>query len=207
MPTIQLPLSTFIEPTAQCMPPHNHFSAPKWDKSKLRELTQYFKELEYLFRDCGNTNYTQIKEYMARYITYDTAETWTGLPEFAATTTTVGNQAATAISYKNWKEAVIHLYPGAEKSTCYMVNELHQLVQDNFDLSAYTLGTFLTYYHEFQKDFSMASPAWQDPRQQGIPTSLRAKITRRLEILKPTHHPEDLYDVKDVYEAGNWHLK
>ncbi|KAG6875962.1 hypothetical protein C0993_006554 [Termitomyces sp. T159_Od127] len=140
-----------MEPTAQHMPPCNHFSAPKWDESKLRKLTQYFKKLEYLFRDCGITDHTQMKEYAARYVMYDTAETWTGLPEFAATTTPVGNQATTAISYKNWKEAMILLYPGAEESMCYMVNELHQLVQDNFDLSAYTLGTFLTYYHKFQK--------------------------------------------------------
>ncbi|KAG6894194.1 hypothetical protein C0993_012092, partial [Termitomyces sp. T159_Od127] len=32
-------------------------------------------------------------------------------------------------------------------------------------------------------------------------------IARRLEILKPTHHLEDPYNVKDVYEADNWHLK
>ncbi|KAG6894072.1 hypothetical protein C0993_012406, partial [Termitomyces sp. T159_Od127] len=149
MPTIQLSLPTLMELTAQCMPSCNHFSAPKWDKSKPRELTQYFKELEYLFRDCGITDHTQMKEYVARYITYNTAETWTGLPEFAATTIPVGNQAATAISYENWKEAIIRLYSGAEESTRYTVNELHQLVQDNFDLSAYTLGTFSTYYHEF----------------------------------------------------------
>ncbi|KAG6863385.1 hypothetical protein C0993_011750 [Termitomyces sp. T159_Od127] len=151
MLAIQLPLPTLMEPTAQCMPPCNHFSAPKWDKSKPRELTQYFKELEYLFRDCSITDYTQMKEYTARYIIYDTAETWTGLPKFAATTTPIGNQAATAISYENWKEAVICLYPGAEESMRYTVNELHQLVQDNFDLSAYTLGTFSTYYRKFQK--------------------------------------------------------
>ncbi|KAG6896549.1 hypothetical protein C0993_008273, partial [Termitomyces sp. T159_Od127] len=94
-----------MENTAQCMPPCNHFSAPKWDESKPRELTQYFKELEYLFRDCGITDHTQMKEYAARYIMYNTAETWTGLSEFAATTTPIGDQAATAISYKNWKEA------------------------------------------------------------------------------------------------------
>ncbi|KAG6866196.1 hypothetical protein C0993_007616 [Termitomyces sp. T159_Od127] len=154
MPTIQLSLPTLMEPTTQRMPPCNHFSAPKWDELKLRELTQYFKELEYLFRDCSITDHTQMKEYTARYITYNTAETWTGLPEFAATTTPVGNQAATAISHKNWKKAVIRLYPGAEESTRYT-----------------------------------------------------AKIARQLEILKLTHHPKDPYNVKDIYEAGNWHLK
>ncbi|KAG6894561.1 hypothetical protein C0993_011227 [Termitomyces sp. T159_Od127] len=108
-----------MEPTAQCMPPCSHFSAPKWDKSKSRKLTQYFKELEYLFRDCGITDHIQMKEYTARYITYDTAETWTGLLKFAATTIPVGDQVATTISYKNWKEAVICLYPGAEESMRY----------------------------------------------------------------------------------------
>ncbi|KAG6884304.1 hypothetical protein C0993_012336 [Termitomyces sp. T159_Od127] len=141
-----------MEPTAQHMPPCNYFSVPKWDKSKPRELTQYFKELEYLFRDCGITEHTKMKEYVARYVMYNTAEIWTGLPEFAATTTPVGNQASTAISYKNGKEAVIHLYPGTEESMRYM-------------------------------------------------------IARRLKILKPTHHLKDPYNVKDVYEAGNWHLK
>ncbi|KAG6882503.1 hypothetical protein C0993_010300 [Termitomyces sp. T159_Od127] len=148
MPTIQLPLPTLMESTAQHMPPHNHFSVPKWDESKPRELTQYFKELEYLFRDCGITNHTQMKEYMARYVMYNTAETWTGLPGFAATTTPIGDQVPTTISYENWKEAVICLYPGTEESMCYT-------------------------------------------------------IARRLEILKPTHHLENPYDVKDVYEAGN----
>ncbi|KAG6867546.1 hypothetical protein C0993_001361 [Termitomyces sp. T159_Od127] len=203
-----------MEPTTQRMLPRNHFSAPKWDESKLRELTQYFKELEYLFRDCSITDHTQMKEYAARYIMYNRAETWTGLPKFVATTVPVGDQAATAISYKNWKEAVICLYSGAEESTRYTVNELHQLVQDNFDLSAYTFGTFLMYYREFQKISWWLLQhgkihANEERRlfQQGIPTSLWAKITRRLEILKPTHHSEDPYNVKDIYKAGNWHLK
>ncbi|KAG6896572.1 hypothetical protein C0993_008247, partial [Termitomyces sp. T159_Od127] len=145
-PTIQLSLPTLMEPTAQRMPPCNHFSVPKWDEAKPRELTQYFKELEYLFRDCGITDHTQMKEYMARYVTYNTAETWTGLPKFVAATIPIGDQVATAISYENWKEAVIRLYPGMEELMRYTVNELHQLVQDNFDLSTYTLGTFSTYY-------------------------------------------------------------
>ncbi|KAG6882141.1 hypothetical protein C0993_011793 [Termitomyces sp. T159_Od127] len=155
-----------------------------------------------------------MKEYAARYVMYNTAETWTGLSKFAATTIPVGDQAATAISYKNWKEAVICLYPGTEESTRYTVNELHQLVQDNFDLSACTLGTFWTYYRKFQKISRWLLQhgkihANKERRlfQQGIPTLLWAKIARRLEILKLTHHPEDPYDVKDVYKAGNWHLK
>ncbi|KAG5329314.1 hypothetical protein C0989_009913 [Termitomyces sp. Mn162] len=35
------------------MLPCNDTTAPKWDESRPRELPQYFKELEYLFADCG----------------------------------------------------------------------------------------------------------------------------------------------------------
>ncbi|KAG6900502.1 hypothetical protein C0993_009812 [Termitomyces sp. T159_Od127] len=207
-PTIQLPLPTLMEHIAQHMPLHNHFSAPKWDKSKLRELTQYFKELKYFFRDCSITDHTQMKEYMARYVTYNTAETWTDLPKFSATTAPVGDKAPTTISYENWKEAMIRLYSGAEELTCYMVNKLHQLVQDNFNLSAYTLGTFSAYYREFQKiSCWLLQHGKIHANEECIPTLLWAKIARRLEILKPIHYPEDSYDIKDVYEAGNWHLK
>ncbi|KAG6867973.1 hypothetical protein C0993_008885 [Termitomyces sp. T159_Od127] len=76
------------------------------------------------------------------------------------------------------------------------------------------LGTFLTYYCEFQKIFhwllqhsKIHTNKERRLFQQGISTSLWAKIARHLEILKPTHHLEDSYDVKDVYEASNWHLK
>ncbi|KNZ81103.1 hypothetical protein J132_03095 [Termitomyces sp. J132] len=64
------------------MPPRNDTTAPKWDESCPRELPQYFKELEDLFADCGIADDTQKKEYAARYISYDMAETWLGLPEF-----------------------------------------------------------------------------------------------------------------------------
>ena len=92
-----------------------------------------------------------MKEYAARYVSYDTAETWTGLLEFAAMTIATPDLPAAAITYDVWKAAVIKLYSGAKESTHYTVNELQQLSQDNFDNGTYTLGTFSTYYHEFQK--------------------------------------------------------
>ncbi|KAG6899280.1 hypothetical protein C0993_011687 [Termitomyces sp. T159_Od127] len=79
--------------------------------------------------------------------------------------------------------------------------------------NAYTLGTFSTYYHKFQKisrwllqHGKIHTNKEQRLFQQGIPTSLWAKIARQLEILKPTHYSKDPYGVKDIYEAGNWHL-
>ncbi|KAG6882015.1 hypothetical protein C0992_012949, partial [Termitomyces sp. T32_za158] len=134
------------------MPTRGHFSAPKWDETKPRELTQYFRELEYLLRDCNITDPTQMKEYASRYVSYDTAETWTGITEF--NTQIPGDQegaAPQAATYKEWKAAVIRLYPGAEESTRYTVNDLHQLAQDTFEDGIYTIGTLSTYYRDFQR--------------------------------------------------------
>ncbi|KAG5719790.1 hypothetical protein E4T56_gene7271 [Termitomyces sp. T112] len=74
------------------MPLRNDTTVPKWDESHPRELLQYFKELEYLFADCGITDDMQKKEYAAQYVSYDTAETWLGLPEFGDNVI-IGNNA------------------------------------------------------------------------------------------------------------------
>ncbi|KAG6874883.1 hypothetical protein C0992_006097, partial [Termitomyces sp. T32_za158] len=166
------------------MPTRGHFSALKWDETKPRELTQYFRELEYLLRDCNITDHTQMKEYASRYVSYDTAETWTGITEF--NTQIPGNQegaAPWAATYEEWKAAVIRLYPGTKESTRYTVNDLHQLAQDTFEDSIYTIGALSTYYQDFQR---VARWLLQNGKlycneecclfQQGIPTSLWTKI-------------------------------
>ncbi|KAG5732632.1 hypothetical protein E4T56_gene16915 [Termitomyces sp. T112] len=91
-------------------------TAPKWDESYPRELPQYFKELEYLFAECGIANNTQKKEYTSRYISYDIVETWLGLPEFG-NNIIIGNNAPRPYTYQEWKAAVLRLYPGADTST------------------------------------------------------------------------------------------
>ncbi|KNZ75945.1 hypothetical protein J132_00693 [Termitomyces sp. J132] len=74
------------------MPLRNDTTVPKWDESCPRELPQYFKELEYLFADCGIADNMQKKEYAAQYVSYDMAETWLGLPEFG-NNVIIGNNA------------------------------------------------------------------------------------------------------------------
>ncbi|KAG6874817.1 hypothetical protein C0992_006437, partial [Termitomyces sp. T32_za158] len=118
-----------------------------------------------------------MKEYASCYVSYDTAETWTGITEFNMQIP--GDQegaAPRAATYEEWKAAVICLYPGAEESTRYTNGKL--------------------YHNEERRLF-----------QQGIPTSLWTKIARQLEIARPDHHLLEPYDVKDVLEAGKWALK
>ncbi|KAG5349391.1 hypothetical protein C0989_004219 [Termitomyces sp. Mn162] len=105
------------------MPLRNDTTVPKWDESRPRELPQYFKELEYLFADCGIADNMQKKEYAARYVSYDTAETWLGLPEFS-NNITIGNNTPHPYMYQEWKVAVLKLYPGTDASARYNLGDL-----------------------------------------------------------------------------------
>ncbi|KAG6879146.1 hypothetical protein C0992_004820 [Termitomyces sp. T32_za158] len=164
------------------MPTRGHFSALKWDETKPRELAQYFRELEYLLRDCNITDHTQMKEYASRYVSYDTTETWTGITEFNVQIP--GGQegaAPQAATYEEWKAAVIRLYPGAEELT-----RVAQWLLQNRKL-----------YRKKERHLF----------QQSILTSLWTKIARQLEIARLDYHPLEPYDIKDVLEAEKWALK
>ncbi|KAG6857837.1 hypothetical protein C0995_004857, partial [Termitomyces sp. Mi166 len=43
--------------------------------------------------------------------------------------------------------------------------------------------------------------------QRGIPSTLWMEIAWRLEILYPLHHPNDPYEVEEMFNAGDWYLK
>ncbi|KNZ81434.1 hypothetical protein J132_00541 [Termitomyces sp. J132] len=193
------------------MPPCNNTTAPKWDESRPRELPQHFKELEYLFADCGITDNTQKKEYASQYVSYDTAETWLGLPEFGDN---ISNNAPRLYTYQEWKLAVLRLYPGMDASACYNLGDLERLVNQTFNSGLATLGRFSDYYRDFQRiaRWLLANGKLYCNEehclfQQGIPTLLLSKIVHRLEITLPSHHPEDPYDVDQVFKGAKWVLK
>ncbi|KNZ78114.1 hypothetical protein J132_01638, partial [Termitomyces sp. J132] len=153
------------------------------------------------------------KEYASRYVSYDTAETWLGLPEFG-NNIIVGNNAPQPYNYQEWKAAVLRLYPGADASACYNLGDLERLVNQSFNSGLATLGRFSDYYRDFQRiaRWLLANGKLyrnEERRlfQQGIPTSLWSKVVRRLEITLPDHHPEDPYDVDQVFEGAKWVLK
>ncbi|KAG6894767.1 hypothetical protein C0992_004782 [Termitomyces sp. T32_za158] len=199
-----------MDPNAQCMPPCNHFSAPKWDETNSRELGQYFKKLEYLLRNCGVTNHTQMKQYATHYVSYDTADIWTGLAEFSAPAAALGNQALAGTNYETWKAAIICLYPGAEESTKYTVSDLQKFVQDTFDNGIYTIGNLSRNFTCIARWLVQNGKLYRNEEhclfQQGFPMSLWVRIASRLEVVFTNHHSEEPYDVEVVFEVGKWKL-
>ncbi|KAG6893561.1 hypothetical protein C0995_016711, partial [Termitomyces sp. Mi166 len=43
--------------------------------------------------------------------------------------------------------------------------------------------------------------------QRGIPLTLWVRIAQHLEILYLLHHPNDPYEVEEMFNAGDWYLK
>ncbi|KAG5731785.1 hypothetical protein E4T56_gene1558 [Termitomyces sp. T112] len=113
-----------------------------------------------------------------------------------------------------WKAAVLRLYPGTDASARYNLGDLEQLVNQTFNSSLATLGRFSDYYRDFQciaRWLLANGKLYRNEEhhlfQQGIPTLLWSKIIHRLKITLPNHHPEDPYEVDQVFEGTKWVLK
>ncbi|KAG5348720.1 hypothetical protein C0989_008658 [Termitomyces sp. Mn162] len=138
------------------------------------------------------------------------AETWLGLPKFGDNIVT-SNNAPQPYTYQEWKAAVLRLYPGADTSACYNLGDLEQLVNQTFNSSLVTLKKFLDYYRDFQciARWLLANGKLYHNEehglfQQGIPMSLWSKIICRLKSTLLDHHPEDPYNVDQVFEGTKW---
>ncbi|KAG5723190.1 hypothetical protein E4T56_gene258 [Termitomyces sp. T112] len=112
---------------------------------------------------------------------------------------------------KEWKLAVLRLYPGVDTSAHYNLGDLEQLVNQTFNSGLATLGRFSDYYRDFQHiaRWLLANGKLycnEECRlfQQGIPTLLWSKIVCHLKITLPDHHPEDPYDVDQVFKGAKW---
>ncbi|KAG6882688.1 hypothetical protein C0995_014024, partial [Termitomyces sp. Mi166 len=92
-----------MEDNARLMPTQGHHTMPKWDEEKVRELAQYFQELD-------------VKEYKGEFT--------------PAATHNEPEPAARAYTYEEWKVEIFKLYPGSESRDRYTQNNLEKLIAD-----------------------------------------------------------------------------
>jgi hypothetical protein len=64
------------------MPARGERAAPTFDKTKPRELTRFFNELEYLFNRAAIESDTDKKVQVVRYVDFEVEEIWKTFPEF-----------------------------------------------------------------------------------------------------------------------------
>ncbi|KAG6897439.1 hypothetical protein C0995_010533, partial [Termitomyces sp. Mi166 len=107
--------------------------------------------------------------------------------------------AAHAYTYEEWKAEIFKLYPGSESKD---------------SKGTPSRASFSQYHHKFQKivkwladNGKMERSSEKEKFQRGIPSTLWVRIARRLEILYLLHHPDNPYEVEDMFNAGDWYLK
>ncbi|KAG6886575.1 hypothetical protein C0995_006793, partial [Termitomyces sp. Mi166 len=122
--------------------------------------------------------------------------------------------AACAYTYEEWKAEIFKLYPGSESRDRYTQNNLEKLIANFLSKGTPLRALFSQYHHKFQKivkwladNDKMEQSSEKEKFQHGIPSTLWVRIAQRLEILYLLHHPNDLYEVEEMFNAGDWYLK
>ncbi|KAG6859243.1 hypothetical protein C0995_010479 [Termitomyces sp. Mi166 len=183
-----------MEDNARLMLTRGHHTTPKWDEEKK-------------------------KDYAVQYLTYNTRETWMSVKEYEgkftpAATHNEPEPAAHAYTYEKWKAEIFKLYPGSESGDRCTQNNLEKLIADFLSKGTPSQASFSQYHREFQKivkwladNGKMEQSSEKEKFQHGIPSTLWVKIAQRLEILYPLHHPNNPYEVEEMFNAGDWYLK
>ncbi|KAG6858670.1 hypothetical protein C0995_014824, partial [Termitomyces sp. Mi166 len=121
---------------------------------------------------------------------------------------------ARAYTYEEWKAEIFKLYPGSESRDRYTRNNLEKLIANFLSKGTLLQASFSQYHCEFQKivkwladNGKMEWSSEKEKFQHGIPSTLWVRIVQCLEILYPLHHPNDPYEVEEMFNAGDWYLK
>lgn len=177
------------------MPLRGTDAAPKFDGTPAR-LIPYLEDIEQLSDHAGHTSEQRIKSAI-RYAPADESETWTMLDE------------ALGKDWDKFVAAVKSLYPGCEGDRRFTRTDLENLcaeqaripMQSQEDLGQYYRKFFKISRHLIQKK-KLAELERDRLFLDGIHTTANIAIRRRLEIRLIDHHPEDPYDLKEVYNAA-----
>jgi hypothetical protein len=118
------------------MPAARHHTASKFSSNQPRELQCYFEVLNNLFGPAGITEDVETKSQTVQYMDVDQSDLWKGLKGYSDR----------EVSYEDWKEEVINLYPGADEKTKWTMSDLDKLVGERARLGVYNLADLGAYY-------------------------------------------------------------
>jgi len=102
-----------------------------------RELPQYFNELNNLFQDANITDEGIKKAQACWYVDINESKLWQALPNYTLKT------------YKDWKKAVLALYPGATEDHKWSMANLDQLLGSTLHMGIMNSEEYAEYYHKF----------------------------------------------------------
>src|ERR1700678_3515660 len=186
------------------MPARGERAAPTFDKTKPRELTRFFNELEYLFNRAAIESDTDKKVQVVRYVDFEVEEIWKTFPEFKDELKT----------YQDFKEAILKYYPDASGDYVYSLRDVDLLVGERQRLGINNTNDLSDYHLQF-----LAITSWLiDKKQLGdlehqrayiraFQPTLLVAIINRLQMKFPDHHPNIPHQIHVVYEAARFVLQ
>ncbi|KAF8812646.1 hypothetical protein BYT27DRAFT_7251576 [Phlegmacium glaucopus] len=179
-------------------------TAPFFDKTKPRELSCFFKYLEWLYAKFGVSDERRKKECMVGYTYWETEGFWKAFEEF-------GDPTAT---YNDLKAAVIRMYPGSNDNNLYTIRNMDFLIGKRQHLGIMTrdeLADFHTKYIILMQWLISKGYIGKHKQQHGymraIPHILIPAVTTRLQIAHPHHNPLLPYAVEEIFEATQFMLQ
>ncbi|KAJ7123500.1 hypothetical protein C8R44DRAFT_620952 [Mycena epipterygia] len=184
------------------MPARGDRNAPIFDASKPHELRRYFSDLEFLFGRSAITDVTEMKKHSTRFLTVEDQETWEMLPSFSDAQK----------SYDAFKADVLKLYAGNDEDRRYGLSDLDALIGQYSRVGIITKDDLTSFYRQFlrittyllSKSRLSASEQSRAFLRAMQPATLLASIKQRLQIKQPDIHPEDPYELADLYEAAQF---
>ncbi|CAK5282582.1 unnamed protein product [Mycena citricolor] len=186
------------------MPARGDRNAPVFDSSKPHELRRYFLDLEFLLARSAVTDAAQMKGHAVRFLSVEDQEIWEGLPSFSD-----ANK-----SYHDFKLDALSLYAGNDTDRRFSLDDLDMLVGQTSRMGIHTKDDLTQFYRRFlhittflisKQRLSVAEQSRFFLRAMN-PASLSVSVRQRLQIKKPDVHPEDPYDLSDLYDAAKFVL-
>jgi hypothetical protein len=183
------------------MPARGHTTAPKFSPDQPRELRYYFNELEHLFDAASVTDEAQKKKFAIRYLDFQVADLWEGIPEFGTG------------DYEAFKKAILKLYPGSEEERKWTMADLDKLIGEQLRLGIFSVADFGAYHRSFVQITTflirknrLAAEEQSRTFIRGIQPTLWDRFKRRLEIKNPDKHPDDPYSLDEIAKASEYVL-
>ena len=117
-------------------------------------------------------------------------------------------------TYKEFKDEIVKLYPGASGNSTYLLQDLDATI-GRFTRIGIWGATDLGDYHRWfititrylisMNCLSTHDEAWHFFR--GLPPNLEDKVRGRLQLKLVDHLPDDPYELDDIYEAATYVLR
>ena len=186
------------------MPARGERAAPLFDKSRPREITRFFNDLEILFGRAQIASEADKKKYVVYYTDFETEQIWKSFTEFTNALST----------YQNFKDAILEYYPDASGDYVYSIRDVDTLIGERQRLGINSTGDLTDFHLHF-----LAITTWlinkgqfSDLEQKrsylrAFQPSLLAAINSRLQTQFPTQHPNVPNKIKEVFDAANYILQ